>query len=505
MTGKVFLVGAGPGDPGLITMRGARLIADADVIVMDALVNPRLVDSAHARIINAGKRGPASDNDRAHGPSQASINRLLVRLARAGHRVVRLKGGDPFVFGRGAEELETLRAAGIPFEVVPGVTSATAVPAYAGIPITDRRWASQVTFVTGHERSDKKSRIDWSRISPDGTLVILMGVLSWPELEKTLLKNGWPPTLPVAAIERGATPAQRVLRSSLKGSALYFCRQKLDAPAVLVVGRVAALSSRLAWVTRERPLFGRRLVVTRPVEGPEPLTDLLTMAGADVIRCPLIRVRATPPPILALLRLAASGARLPYDGLIFLSANAVRILAQLWPEASQNLAHVPVVAVGPATAEAATALGWRVKKVADEFRSSDVRRILGSVRSKRLLLPRSRIAPSAFVHGLERAGARVDVLPIYDTEFVEPSKAVREQLTRGVEGITFFSPSAVTAFASAVSASRRDRLFRTAAVFSVGPSTTAAVRKLFGVRPIEATAATATAVFEAIRSYFSAK
>lgn len=503
--GKVFLVGAGPGDPGLLTLRGAQLLAAADVIVTDALVNPRLLRGLRGRVVDAGKRGPGKENERAHGPSQPSINRLLIRFARSGKNVVRLKGGDPFVFGRGSEELEALRAAGIPFEVVPGVTSATAAPAYAGIPITDRRWASQVTFVTGHERPGKESGIDWARMSPTGTLVVLMGVLSWPRLCAELLANGWPASTPVAAVENGATPRQRVLRGALRNSVRLFSAEKLSAPAIVVVGRVASLADRLSWLKRERPLFGRRVIITRAAESNDRLAALLDADGAEPVACPLIRVRPLRTSSLSSLRMAATAARMPFDWLVFLSANAVRIFQELWPEAPAALSHVPVVAVGPQTALAAAQAGWRVSKTPPVFTSAGVRSVLGRVRGKRILLPRARIAPPELVAALERAGATVEALPIYETEFVRPSIGIRAEIMRGADAITFLSASSVEGFGQAFSGAERRRLLKNTLILSIGPMTTAAIRGRLGLRPVEARAATAEGVLAELRRVFSSK
>ncbi len=503
--GKVFLVGAGPGDPDLITLRGARLIRDADVIVTDALVSPRLLRGVRGLVVDAGKRGPGKENERAHGPSQTFINRLLIRFARSGKMVVRLKGGDPFVFGRGSEELEALRKAGLRFEVVPGVTSASAVPAYAGIPITDRRWASQVTFITGHERLGKESGIDWARLSPKGTLVVLMGVLSWPTLSGKLIALGWPSATPVAAIENGATPRQRVLRAALRDSARVFSSKKLSAPAIVVVGRVAALAGPLAWLERERPLFGRRVVVTRAAESNDHLISLLEADGAEPIVCPLIRVQPLASAALATLRMASSAAPMPYDWLIFLSANAVRIFHQLWPEASNALRHVPVVAVGPQTAQAAATAGWRVRRMPDVFNSAAVHRILGRLKGKRVLLPRARIAPPHLVRSMEGAGARVDVLPIYETVFTKPTALAQAELSHGVDAVTFLSASSVDAFDAAFSGAARRALLKNVSILSIGSMTSAAIRRRLRVRPVQSRVATAEGVIEALRRVFSSK
>ena len=266
MTGKVFLVGAGPGDTGLITVRGRDCIETADVLVVDALVNPSLFTGAKARVHYVGKRGPGAPHGSSARLSQKAIHTLLIREARKGRRVVRLKGGDPIVFGRGSEEMEALRAAHVSYEVVPGIPSPIAVPAFAGIPITDRRWSSQVTFLTGQEGPNRHSdykRVDWKSLPIGGTLVILMGVSRWPIIQKRLLALGWPPSMAIAAIESGTTKAQRVIQAYLGKSVRIFKKRKLVAPAIIVVGQVAGLSGALSWVEKEKPLLGRKVVVTR--------------------------------------------------------------------------------------------------------------------------------------------------------------------------------------------------------------------------------------------------
>jgi uroporphyrinogen III methyltransferase/synthase len=505
MTGKVYLVGAGPGDPGLITVRGARLLRRADVVVLDALVSRRLVDGLRAQVIDAGKRGP-SDSERAHGPSQSTINRLLIRWARRGKVVVRLKGGDPFVFGRGSEEMESLRAAGIPFEVVPGVTSAAAVPAYAGIPVTDRHRASQVTFVTGHEWAGKATgQVDWERISSDGTLVILMGVRSWPHVGRELARRGWPRSTPVAAIENGTTPQQRVLRSTLAASGHLFARARLSAPAILVVGRVAALASSLDWLRRERPLFGRRILVTASGHVKDRLAEALETEGAEPVVVPLVEVRPFESATLPLLKSAATQAELPYDGLVFLSGHAVRYFQQFWPDAPRVFARVPVAAVGPQTRAAALDAGWSRVRMPTSFQAAAIRRVFPRVRGRRFLVPRARVAPVDFVAAFEREGAQVDVLPVYETVFLRPTPAQRVAAMRAVDAITFLSASAAEAFASAFSSAERRRMFRHAPIVAIGEQTAASVRSVLGVRPVLSGVSTAEGVVAALRRVLKPK
>jgi uroporphyrinogen III methyltransferase/synthase len=285
----VHIVGAGPGDPGLITRRGLELINTADVIVLDALVNPALLrGNPTAEIIYVGKRGPGARCGAMLTMPQPQINRLLIKLAKKGRRVVRLKGGDPFVFGRGGEEMEALRDAGLGYEIVPGVSSAIAAPAYAGIPVSDRRWASHVTFLTGHE-----GRVP--DYAPRETLVVLMGVAAWPRLALNLAAEGWPARTTVAAVESGTTREQRVLMTTLKESTDFFKKKKLEAPTIVVVGDVARHGKTSAWLSRVKPLLGRTVVVTRAEGQNDSFAALLRDKGADVIECPAIDIQPLEP------------------------------------------------------------------------------------------------------------------------------------------------------------------------------------------------------------------
>ncbi len=499
--GKIFLVGAGPGDPGLMTLRGAELLASCDVIVMDALVNPLIVANVRARVLNVGKRGRSRISP-GHGPKQAAINTLLARLARAGNRVVRLKGGDPFVFGRGSEEIEMLRRKKIPYEIVPGVSSAVAAPAYAGIPVTDRRWASQVTFLTGHETAESREAggVDWSRLSPDGTLVILMGVTGWPGIVERLLRYGWPPATPVAAIERGSTPRQRVLSAPLRESVKVFSRNNLSAPAVIVVGLVAALSTHLSWFREERPLLGRRIAVTRAADAADGFAARLSSEGADVMRCPLIDVRPISLPVNARSMMTPGAV----DWIVFLSANGVRHFPS--SIASQALKKkVRVFAIGPQTAEAARAAGWNVTRISSTYDSSSVLAAMGSVKGKSVFIPRAHDAPAAPVPGLKRAGAQVTVLSVYETCFVRPSPAERTALLERSEAVTFLSSSTVESFCQSFSRAERTALFRRATAVSIGGMTTRALRRA-GIRNVlQARVSSRDGVVDALRRLFSMK
>ncbi|MFW6239633.1 MAG: uroporphyrinogen-III C-methyltransferase, partial [Thermodesulfobacteriota bacterium] len=317
-SGKVFLIGAGPGDPGLITVRGRDCIAEADVVVYDYLAAPALLRHARpgAEMIYVGKKGGD------HTLSQEGINALLVEKAGAGHVVARLKGGDPYIFGRGGEEAEALVDAGVPFEVVPGVTSGVAAAAYAGIPLTHRDHTTAVAFVTGHEDPNKaESTIDWPALARGvGTLVFFMGVGNLPKIVDQLVQNGRDPETPVALIRWGTTPKQVTVSGALSDIVEKVRAAGLKAPAITVVGGVVGLRERLGWFEK-RPLLGRRVVVTRARHQASELVERLAALGADTLECPTIQV--VPPSDWTALD-EALAALAAYDWIIFTSVNGVR-------------------------------------------------------------------------------------------------------------------------------------------------------------------------------------
>lgn len=499
-SGRVFLVGAGPGDPGLFTRRGADLVSTADAIVVDALVNPALLREASAEIFYVGKRGPGAPKGASLALPQAGINRLLIRLARAGRRVVRLKGGDPFVFGRGSEELDALVDAGISFEIVPGVTSAVAAPAAAGIPVTDRRWASQFTIVTGREGRDGQAlspEIRWDRLPTDGTLSILMGVSRWSGIQASLLSAGWSSSTPVAAVESGTTDRQRTLLSTLGRSVADFRRARLVAPAVIVVGRVAGLARRFGGRTADKPLAGRRVAVTRAADQNERLRILLEEKGARVIVCPLIKT--VPDVDLSESRRLAALLRSPrprFDALVFVSANGVRYFDETIGVPARMMNRFRLCAVGPRTAEIMKERGWRVTSVAKEFNAAGAVRALGRVKGKTILVPRVQDGPPGLVEKLRRKGAEVREIGLYRTVPLAPTPEMRLNLLDGVDAVTFLSASSVRSFAAAFSPDERKRILRRGGAVAIGAATSAELRR-HGIKPIwEAERATAMGVVE---------
>ncbi len=470
----VALVGAGPGDPGLLTRRGAELLAAADVVIYDRLGTDALLDlaSSTARRISVGKAPGSAD------ANQDQINALLVEHGRAGHAVVRLKGGDPFVFGRGGEEAEALAAAGIPFEIVPGVTSAIAAPAYAGIPVTHRGLSTHVTIVTGHEDPTKgHTDVDWARLAAaGGTLVILMGAATLPAIAAQLLAAGLPAHTPVAAVHAGTRPEQRTTRATL-GTVVDLA---VAAPAAVVVGAVAALD--LAWF-EQRPLFGRTIVVTRAREQASELRARLTQLGGRVVELPAIRIDPLPVALPPLDEV---------DWLVLTSANGVAALFErgITPAGrdARALAGVRIAAIGPGTAAALARYGVRADLVPDRYVAEALLAAFPPPTGAggRVLLARAEQARDVLPDGLRKLGYDVDVLPLYRTRAAEPDPAVLDQVRRGkVDAITFTSSSTVRNFVELVGT-----LDPQPSVVSIGPITSATARDL-GLR-VDAEAVTHT-------------
>jgi uroporphyrinogen III methyltransferase/synthase len=438
----VYLVGAGPGDPGLLTRRGAALLEVADVVVYDRLAHPSLVDLAprDSERVNVGKAPGAVEMD------QEGINAVLVDRGAAGKTVVRLKGGDPFVFGRGGEEAEALAAAGVPFEVVPGITSAIAAPAYAGIPVTHRGLSTHVTVVTGHEDPAKGTTdTDWAALArAGGTLVILMGAGHLADIAARLVDGGRDPDTPVAAVRWGTLPGQRTIRATLATVADAGVR----APSAIVVGKVAALD--LAWF-ESRPLFGRTIVITRAREQASALRVRLELLGAEVVELPTIVLE---PLEFSLPELGA------YAWLILTSANGVEAFFDRGLAAagldSRALAHLRIAAIGPGTAAALERRGIRADLVPERFVAESLLAAFPAPKvagpePERVLLARAEKARDVLPEGLEARGYAVDVLPVYRTVRAVPTPEELERVRTGaVDAITFTSSSTVSGFCTVV-------------------------------------------------------
>ncbi|MBS1869901.1 MAG: uroporphyrinogen-III C-methyltransferase [Actinobacteria bacterium] len=442
--GVVHLVGAGPGDPGLLTARALELIAAADVILYDRLIPATALDGARpdAELVYVGKEG--------RGPQipQTQIERVLLEFARAGKRVVRLKGGDPFVFGRGGEEALVLRAAGIPFEVVPGVTSGVAAPAYAGIPVTHRERASAVALITGHEDPDKpESAIDWPALAAfPGTLVFYMGVKQLPQIASQLVAGGRPADQPAAVIERGTLPGQRTIVATLATIAERAAEAGVRPPSITLVGDVAALREEgLRWF-EERPLYGRTVAVTRAREQASGLATRLRELGAEVVETPVIRVVPLDPPLDRFAFASPPDDEADWDLICFTSPNGVRLfferLARTGADA-RALFGMRVAAIGPATARALRAHGVIADVLPDRAVAESLVDALGERPAERALIARAKVARDVLPEALRACGTEVDVLELYET-VAEPLSAEQLAALRAAGYVTFTSASTVT-------------------------------------------------------------
>ena len=448
----IYLIGAGPGDPGLLTLRGREVLGLADVVVYDFLANSELLAFARpdAERVYVGKRGGA------HTLAQDKINELLVDLGRAGKSVARLKGGDPYIFGRGGEEAAALAAAGIAFEVVPGVTAGSAVAAYAGIPVTQRGLSSSVAFITGHEDADKAfSAHNWDALAHGAeTLVFYMGVKALPEISARLLEAGLPGSRPAAAVEWGTTPRQRAVLSTLADLPQAAAEAEIAAPALVIVGEVAALRETLQWYEK-KPLFGRTVVVTRSREQAGELAASLAALGAEVMEFPCIEV--SPLPDKSLIH-GAIGRLADYAWVVFTSANGVKFF---WDELtalgkdSRVFAPCRVAAIGPGTAAALVERGIIADFLPKSFVAESVVEGLTAlgVAGRRVLIPRAVSARDVLPQGLERAGATVRVLPVYEAKpCFNDRAALEEALARGaVDCVTFASSGTVDNFFAGIS------------------------------------------------------
>lgn len=498
--GKVVLVGAGPGDPGLLTVHGRRWLSLADVVVHDHLVHPRILEGVRegAEVLAVGQP---------HVPGmrleQGAIERLLIARARRGDLVVRLKLGDPFVFGRGAEEALALRAAGISYEIVPGVTAASAAPAYAGIPLTHGAHASVVTVATGHQAHDPESGAEgppplpWEQLARQGgTLVFLMAVKQLDAVLAALVRHGLAPDTPAAVVERGTLGTQRTVTGTAATLAVTARAAGIRPPATLVVGSVVSLREQLAWV-EGRPLLGRRIVVTRAREQAHDLARLLEAEGAEVVVFPTIALAPAPEPerLDAAVRSAAT-----YDWIVFTSANGVRVFCDRLSALRRDvreLAGVRLAAIGPETGAALERRLLRPAVVASDFRAEGLLAALAGeeLAGRRILLPRAAGARSLLPAGLAARGARVEEVIAYRAvppPGVDPAPLVAA-LERGeIDAVTFTSSSTVRHFVELIGRERVARLFgaRRPLVACIGPITAEAARELglaVGALPAEYT------------------
>lgn len=511
MSGRVYLVGAGPGDPGLLTVRGQRLLAAADVVVTDHLVPPALLASARpgARVIEVGR--PHGEGPRL---AQHEIEALLIEHARAGRSVVRLKNGDPMLFGRGAEEATALDAAGVPFEIVPGVTSALAAPAYAGIPLTHRDHASLVTIATGHSASEGDEgptlpALPWAALARQGgTLVFLMAMRQLGTLLETLMRHGLPAERPAAVVQHGTLARQRTVVATVGTLAARAATAEVGSPAVVVIGDVVSLGAQLAWIER-RPLAGRSVLVTRPRHQAAALADRLEAYGAEVVAIPTIVLEAPDDPS-ALDRAVADAAS--YDWIVFTSTNGVRVFFERFAAAGYDvraLAGTRLAAIGSETARALEALLLRPALVPEAFRAEALLDAFAAepLAGRRILLPRAAGARALLREALGRLGAVVDDVATYRAR--RPTAAEAAPLLAALDedrldAVTFTSSSTVRNFADLVGAERLAAMAASGRplVATIGPVTSETARACGLAVAVEAAPYTSAALATALARQF---
>ena len=487
---KVYLVGAGPGDPDLITLKGRKVLSRADAVLYDNLASERLLDHAPpgAERIYVGKK--RSD----HEMSQEEISALLIERARRGWTVVRLKGGDPFIFGRGGEEMEALAAAGIPFEIVPGVTTPLGIAAYTGVPLTHRDHTSAVTFVTGHN----VEAIDWAKVGASETVVLFMGLVNFAAIAREMIAKGRAPTTPAMAVRWATRPDQQTVVGTLSDLPAQLTAMHFRPPTTIVIGDVVSLRDRFNWFER-LPLFGQRIVITRDRRQGSQLSEPLEELGAEVLPLPVIEIQppSDPGPLdRAIQRLET------YDWLIFTSANGVQAFLNRLDASGRDLRSLKakLCAIGPGTRAALEALHLKVDRMPKEFVAESLVEafVQDDVRGQRILLARAEVARDVLPVGLSRRGAHIDVCEAYRTVLPPGAAATaRQVLARHPHWITFTSSSTVKNLVSLTGfeALRRIRLA------SIGPVTSATLREHTLEPTVEADPHTMPGLIDAILRY----
>lgn len=505
--GKVYLVGAGPGDPKLITLRGKELLESADTVIYDYLSNPKLLDFTKetAEKIYVGKKGGSRSSEH-----QEKINALMIDVAQRGKIVVRLKGGDPFIFGRGGEEVEALATAHIPFEVVPGITSAIGVPTYAGIPLTHRELASSVTFITGHEDPAKgESRLNWAHLAQGAdTLVFLMAMGNLSKMIKRLIRHGRAPETPIALIQWGSYPFQKTLVGTLENIVSKAASEEIKPPVVMVIGEVLSLRDRFNWF-ENGPLFGKRILVTRAQEQASEFLDLLASYGAEAISFPTLQI--VPPPQWDALDAAITQIE-QYDTLIFTSVNGVTYFRKRLETLQKDLRllkGISICAIGPKTAKAIHDWGLQVDFIPAEFKAEGLIEALETkgIHGNRFLIPRAKEAREILPEEIKRLGGSVDVVPVYQA--IQPTydpKEIKALHRRGkIDILTFASSSTLRNFIEIIGHEGLETWFNESAVACIGPITAQTAYE-FGLKvDVIPNEYTFPALADAIVDYFKKK
>lgn len=500
--GKVFLVGAGPGDPNLITLKGLECLQNADVVFYDSLIDKNLLSHAgkKAELIYCGKK---LNN---HSFPQDEINRLMIKKAKKGKIVVRLKGGDPFIFGRGGEEALALVKEGIAFEIVPGVSSAIAVPAYAGIPMTHRNYASAVTFITGH-RKDRSSLplITQETANLPGTLVILMGASKINVILNELIKHGKDPSTPVAVISSGTTEKQKTLTGTIREVKSKVKNRKITSPSIIVVGDVVNLREKLEWFEK-KPLLKKRIIVTSPEPGASKIASHLEELGAETIKLPVIKIT----PVKNFRRIDKAIKEIEnYDWIIFTSQNGIDLFLKRFILKRKNIKDfkkIKFATIGKVTSEKLKEYGINASFVPKKYTSEAL--VAGlrkhSLKGKNILIPRALEASNVLPEWLRKMGAKTDEIVVYRIQNKRVKiKKVKSLLKESkIDAIAFTSPSGVKSFFNLFAKKDLKSYFKNTKIASIGPVTSKAIEK-FGIKAdIVPKKYTVKALVEAIESNF---
>jgi uroporphyrinogen III methyltransferase/synthase len=502
--GKVFLVGAGPGAPDLITLKAKSCLEKADIVIYDYLVNREILKFAplSAELICVGKRNTSERIP------QDRVNSIMIEKAKEGKNVVRLKGGDPFIFGRGGEEAIALAEAGVEFEIVPGVTAAVAVPEYAGIPLTHREFSS-VLFLTGHESSLKpQSSIDWKSIARvKGTLVFYMGMKTLPHIIEKLLSSGKPPNTPAAVIHWGSLPVQKSVQSTLKNIVNDVKKNSITSPSILVVGDVVKLRKKINWY-EAKPLYGKTILITRAEEQGEELSVLLRDLGANVVNLPMIKI--VPPSDYAPMDSAIERLR-TYNWLIFTSVNGVKFFFARLKEKKKDLRElngIKIMAIGPRTREEVEKYNLSVDAMPEKFIAESVVSLFGrDVKGQKILLPRAKVARDIIPEELKKKGAEVDVVSAYETILPELKREKIFELfnERNIDVLVFTSSSTVKNFVHLAGQENLKTLLDGVKIACIGP-VTEETAKGFGIKTdILPEEYTMPGITQAIQKYFYCK
>jgi uroporphyrinogen III methyltransferase/synthase len=504
---KVYLIGAGPGDPGLLTIKAAKILAKADVVIYDNLVNKNILDhvKTEAELIYVGKQAAR------HTLKQEEINQLLVDKANANNLVARLKGGDPFIFGRGSEEAEYLLENKIDFEIIPGITSALSAPGYAGIPVTDRRYTSSFMVITGHEDPNKsESFLDWAAIAKTkGTLVILMGVKNLEKITSKLIENGRSPQEPSALVNWGTLPQQKVVTGNLKTIAELAVLENIQPPSILVVGDVINLRDKLNWFEK-LPLFGKNIIITRPAGQVEPLKTNLISLGANVMSLPVIDVA----PVNDYTEVDKEICNLDtYNWLIFTSVNGVKAFLDrvfMLGYDTRLLGKTKIAAIGCATSSELRQYGLIADFVPDKYLSEEIVNglsALNEINGQKYLLARADIARKNLFEGLQNQGAEVKDLIVYENtlpagSFELLSSILAQQMP---DMVIFTSPSTVENFVEIAKKTNNETILNSLKVAAIGPVTSEKCYEILKRVDVEAKVHSIEGMIDSIVEYYQVR